>query len=740
MTDSRGLYVALFSIHGLIRGTEVELGRDADTGGQVKYVLELARALSDHPDIERVELITRQILSVNVDADYGEPLEQIAEKAWIVRLPCGPHRYLRKEVLWRHLPHLIDHALQHFRDIGRVPDVIHSHYADAGAVAVRLGKLLDSVIVHTGHSLGRVKQQRLLDKGMTPEAIEKRYAMSTRIAAEESVIEAADLVVASTQQEVDEQYGLYSNPVRTRMQVVPPGVDLSRFRPPRRGEGRPPVADSIARFLRDPRKPMILALQRPDERKNLTTLIRAYGESAELREKANLVLFIGARDDITELPTGQRRVLREMLLLIDRYDLHGSVAYPKAHAPEDVPDVYRLAAKGHGVFVNPALTEPFGLTLIEAAASGLPIVATNDGGPTGIVELCRNGLLIDPLDPNAISAALLEVLTDRQGWRRRSRSGVRGANSSFSWQGHAARYVKLVKRLQRKRIRRRPSAMPRDRMVLGDRLIVCDIDNTLIGDRDALHEFLDWLAEHRWSCAFGIATGRVANSAVKALRQWGIPRPDVLITAVGSEIYYGKDRLIEDAGWRRAIDHRWDRERLREVLEGVPGLRLQPRSTQRPHKLSYFVEPDEAPTMRKIRRRIREAGLEARAIYSHEAYLDLLPIRASKGGALHYLAHRWGLQLDRILVAGDSGNDAEMLRSGAAGVVVGNHSPELEVLSGQTGIYFAQAEYARGILEGIEHYGFADDISGGNEDAGRRSTVVEESGGARSKLERIEHL
>ena len=190
MAEGEGLFIALISLHGLIRGEEPELGRDADTGGQVLYVLDLARALAEHPDVSRVELMTRQILSTNVDHQYGEHLEQIADRAWIVRLPFGPHRYLYKESLWPYLPQFVDNALVHFREIGRVPDVIHSHYADAGVVGVRLTRLITAPLLHTGHSLGRVKQQRLLDKGLSEEVIEERYHMSRRIEGEERVLEA----------------------------------------------------------------------------------------------------------------------------------------------------------------------------------------------------------------------------------------------------------------------------------------------------------------------------------------------------------------------------------------------------------------------------------------------------------------------------------------------------------------------------------------------------------------------
>jgi len=77
------------------------------------------------------------------------------------------------------------------------------------------------------------------------------------------------------------------------------------------------------------------------------------------------------------------------------------------HLPDEVPKLYRAAAASGGAFVNPALTEPFGLTLLEAAASGLPIVATNDGGPRDITANCHNGLLIDPLDQSGIVGQFL---------------------------------------------------------------------------------------------------------------------------------------------------------------------------------------------------------------------------------------------------------------------------------------------------------------------------------------------
>ncbi len=214
---------------------------------------------------------------------------------------------------------------------------------------------------------------------------------------------------------------LYDHYVPSRMEVIPPGVDLTAFSPAGADWPEPPILAKIGRFLKDPDKPMILTMARPDERKNLEKLVEVYGKSEQLQEHANLVMVMGARDDLRELPKGQQQVIRNVIYLIDKYDLYGKVAYPKHHLPNDIADLYRVAAKGRGVFINPALTEPFGLTLLEAGATGLPIVATNDGGPRDIIANCNNGLLVDPLDGEAIEKALLRVLTEPEQWEQWSR-------------------------------------------------------------------------------------------------------------------------------------------------------------------------------------------------------------------------------------------------------------------------------------------------------------------------------
>jgi sucrose-phosphate synthase len=456
---------------------------------------------------------------------------------------------------------------------------------------------------------------------------------------------------------------------------------------------------------------MILALSRADERKNIATLVRAYAENPDLREMANLVIVAGNRDDIRKMDKGAREVLSDLLMLIDRYDLYGKVAYPKHHEPNDVPDLYRLASKYRGVFVNPALTEPFGLTLIEAAASGLPVVATEDGGPRDIMLHCQSGALIDPLDADAMGEAIYSVLADKTRWQRYSRAGVKCARNTYTWSGHVSTYLKEVcKVLGKVRKHKKRFSLGRNRLPTVDRVLICDIDNTLIGDAEALKQLLSRLEEAGDRVAFGVATGRRLDSTLKVLEEWGVPRPDLLITSVGTEIHYGNN-LAEDQGWARHINHRWKPEQLREALTGSDGLKLQRKVDQRRFKVSYDVDPDKLPSVHKIRTCLRQRDLHCKLIYSHQAYLDLLPIRASKGLAIRYLMVKWGLTPDRLLVAGDSGNDIEMLRGETLGVVVGNYSPEVDNLRDQPRIYFAEGDYATGVLEGIDHYDFFGEVS-----------------------------
>jgi sucrose-phosphate synthase len=717
MSKDDQIRIALISLHGLIRGENLELGRDEDTGGQTRYVLELARALSERDEISRVDLITRQVIDNKVSDDYAKLEEQIADKAYIVRIPFGPKRYLSKSKLWPYMEVFVDQCLNHFQRTRSVPDVIHGHYADAGYGGGQLARLLAVPFVFTGHSLGRVKKQRLEDSGASPEKIEKNYAISTRIEAEEFALESCSLICTSTHQEVREQYEQYENYIPERMEVIPPGVDLSSFRPPRPDDEPSQLVKDVRAFLHEPDKPMIVAMARPDERKNLEMLVKTYGESPDLQREANLVMIMGSRDDLRQMPPGQRAVLSNVLNLIDVYDLYGKVAYPKQHKSEDVATLYREVTRSRGVFVNAAMTEPFGLTLLEAAASGAPIVATNDGGPSDIIANCKNGALVDPFDSKAISKALLHALIEPDQWDAWSKSGLENVNKHYSWQRHVERYLRDLKEILK------GFKAPTDsiyggrktrRLAQVDRLIIADIDNTLTGDDEAMHDFFKLISEAEENIGFGIATGRRYEVVMELMENLGIPSPEVLITSVGTEIYYGKN-LTLDRSWKKHIDFRWHPDRIREVLDAVDGLYYQKGSEQSKFKVSYEVDASLAPKLAGIKRLLRENGIRAKCVLSHGMFLDVIPTRAGSGLSIRHMAYKWGFPLEHILVAGDSGNDADMLAGNTLGVVVGNYSKELERLKKYPRVYFSDAHHAAGIVEGIHYYNFLDQITIPNE-------------------------
>ncbi|WP_145263522.1 HAD-IIB family hydrolase [Planctomycetes bacterium Pan216] len=698
------LKISLISLHGLIRAHDPELGRDADTGGQIKYVLELARELAARSEVREVELLTRQIVDPKVSDDYAKVEESIAENAKIVRIPFGPKRYLRKEALWPYLEFFIDQTLPHFRRTG-LPDIIHAHYADAGYAGSQLARLLHIPFVFTGHSLGRVKRQRMTVGKANPQTLERKYKFTQRIEAEEIALETASMVVTSTNQEVEQQYELYDHYVPSRMEVIPPGVDLSSFSPVVEGWQRPRIADDLDRFLRDPSKPMILAMARPDERKNLATLVRVFGESEELQEQANLVLVMGTRDDLNQLPREQHSVINGVLHLIDRYDLYGRVAYPKSHSPDDVPELYRLVASRRGVFINPALTEPFGLTLLEAGASGLPIVATNDGGPRDIIANCRNGILVDPMDDEAIKRALLRALTEPEQWDEWSANGISGTREHYSWTKHAKRYLRDINDIfehapaptlsQKQSSRRLPEF---------DRLIITDLDNTLTGDDASLAEFNELIRDNE-HVGFGVSTGRTLQSAMGLIEELGLPQPDLVDTGAGTELHYG-ERLTPDLSWRKDIGYAWKRSEIERVLDELPGFYRQPDEHQSEFKVSYEIDVKKSPKTTAIKKILREAGLRAKVVLSLGMYLDVIPVRGGSDMSMRHVLWKWGFAPEHVLVAGDSGNDAGMLLGRTLGVVVGNHSAELNRLRNLPRIYFAHKAHAAGILEGIEYYNF----------------------------------
>ncbi|TQD95978.1 hypothetical protein C1H46_018465 [Malus baccata] len=268
--------------------------------------------------------------------------------SYIIRIPFDPKdKYIPKEELWPHIPEFVDGALNHIMQMSKVlgeqvgggktvwPVAIHGHYADAGDSAALLSGALNVPMLFTGHSLGRDKLEQLLKQGrLSRDEINKTYKIMRRIEADELALDAFEIFITSIRQEIEEQWRLYDgfDPIlerklrarirrnvscygrsMPRMVIIPPGMEFHHIVPhdgdmdaeTEANEDHltspdPPIWSKIMRFFTNPRKPMILALARPDPKKNITTLLKAFGECRPLRELANLTLIIGNRDGIDE--------------------------------------------------------------------------------------------------------------------------------------------------------------------------------------------------------------------------------------------------------------------------------------------------------------------------------------------------------------------------------------------------------------------------------------------------------
>ena len=446
-------------------------GINVDTGGHIRYLLGLVEASYNAGDLDRIVVATRAFES-EFGENYLRPQEWISNKIELVRFRTSYPGYLAKEELWQEVPSYAQALSSWIEAQPKRPDIIHAHYADAGVVARIVRKTLGIPYVFIAHSLGRVKLKAFADSA-DMEHPHSQSAIDNRIRAEEQAIEAASLVIASSRDEAENQYADYKAYDPGRIRIIPPGAELLIFR-----SAMPNLeADRmINRFLTDPDKPPLLAIARPVLKKNsrrprqsLWRVARASGtsQSHHRRRQPDGLQRPGAgkRCDHRGNSSPHRHVrsLRQGLLSED----------PSAGGHSAI---YCYAWSRRGVFVNPALNEPFGLTLLEAAAVGLPIIATDSGGPNDIVEVCRNGELVDPNAPEEIAESALRILSDEALWRAYSEKGFRAVRR-FNWRAHAKRYHRLLDAV----VQRAGRAQPEHR-----ELLVCDIDGTLLGSRTAL--------------------------------------------------------------------------------------------------------------------------------------------------------------------------------------------------------------------------------------------------------------
>ena len=178
------MYIQMISVHGLVRGKQIEMGRDADTGGQVRYVIELAKALSECDQVEQVDLFTRRLRDKRVSADYARQIEPLgpnaARAAVLRRRPLCP-----QERLWPYLDEFVDAIVAFTRREKRIPTV-STPLRRRGLRGERgCGRVRCALRVH-GAFLGKPKLEYLLKEGWSHDEANRELAIDHRIATEQS--------------------------------------------------------------------------------------------------------------------------------------------------------------------------------------------------------------------------------------------------------------------------------------------------------------------------------------------------------------------------------------------------------------------------------------------------------------------------------------------------------------------------------------------------------------------------
>lgn len=341
--------VALLSVHGC----PVSRLGEKDTGGMNVYLLQVAKELGKLG--VKVDIFTRY-------HDRNDPqVIKLGENARTVHLKAGPYDQ-EKDGLHQHIPEFLDSLYEFQRSEGLRYDIVHSHYWLSGSVGRKLSLEWNIPHVAMFHTLGKSKMQA-------------RYGereSDIRISTEGRVIESADVIVASTEQERGDLSRLYGAAV-DRVRVIPAGVDTELFRP---------LDKVIAREdLGIKESHVILSVGRIEALKGLDILITALADLEDNNDVRLLIVGGEPRRD---------SYVHSLMSLVRELGLMNKVTFIGAIPQNELPKYYSAA----DVFVLSSYYETFGLVALEAMACGLPVVASRLGGPNSFVESGKNGYLV----------------------------------------------------------------------------------------------------------------------------------------------------------------------------------------------------------------------------------------------------------------------------------------------------------------------------------------------------------
>jgi sucrose synthase len=469
-----------------------------DTGGQVVYILDQVRALEKEMrqqirqqglDIEPQILIVTRLIPEAGNTTCDQALEAVngTENAKILRVPMRNSageiipQWISRFAIW---PYLERFALEAEKEVlarlGDRPDFILGNYSDGNLVATIMAARMGVTQCNIAHALEKTKY---LFSDFYWRDNEAQYHFSAQYTADLIAMNAADFIITSTYQEIAgtrqavgqyESYkaftmpGLYRvvdgvNPYDPKFNIVSPGCDADIYFPYNQEKRRLRQlqgdieamvfgeAEEKARgVLRDKEKPLIFTIARLDHIKNITGLVEWYGRNDELRQEANLFVVAGFVDANASQDDEEKRQIERMYTLIDELQLRENMRWHEKESNKSfVGEMYRFIADKRGIFVQPALFEAFGLTVIEAMSSGLPTFATRYGGPLEIIEHGVSGFHIDPNRGNQASAQMLDFFrrssADEAYWQQFSQAAIARIEARYTWKLYARRLLTLTR-------------------------------------------------------------------------------------------------------------------------------------------------------------------------------------------------------------------------------------------------------------------------------------------------------
>ncbi|MEM6752797.1 MAG: sucrose synthase [Cyanobacteria bacterium P01_C01_bin.38] len=492
--------IVLVSSHGWF-AQEGVLGRP-DTGGQVVYVLDQAKTLEiqlqedaqlaglESLNVEPKVIILTRLIPNSDGTLCNQRLEKVhsTQNAWILRVPFREYNpnmtqnWISRFEIWPYLETFaIDAEKELLAEFQGRPDLIVGNYTDGNLVAFLLSRRLKVTQCNVAHAL---EKSKYLFSNLYWQDLEDKYHFSLQFTADLIAMNAANFVISSTYQEIVgtpdsvgqyESYQCFTMPdlyhvvngielFSPKFNVVPPGVNENCFFPYSRKQERVEsdsqrleemvfsLEDPTQVFgkLDEPNKRPLFSMARLDRIKNLTGLAECFGQSPELQERCNLILVAGKLRVEESGDNEERDEIIKLYDAIEKYNLHGKIRWLGVRLSKaDSGEVYRVIADRKGIFVQPALFEAFGLTILEAMVSGVPTFGTQFGGPLEIIQDKVNGFYINPTNLEETASKILDFdaqcLKNPNYWNQISQAGIDRVYSTYTWKIHVNKLLTLAR-------------------------------------------------------------------------------------------------------------------------------------------------------------------------------------------------------------------------------------------------------------------------------------------------------